>query len=38
MEQAPDDALFATLDAESNSIAIIVKHWRATCARAGPIS
>ena len=26
MEQAPDDALFATLDAESNSIAIIVKH------------
>ncbi len=26
MEQAPDAALFATLDAESNSIAIIVKH------------
>ena len=26
MEQVPDDALFATLDAESNSIAIIVKH------------
>ena len=26
MEQAPDDALFATLDAESNSVAIIVKH------------
>lgn len=26
MEQAPDDALFATLDPESNSIAIIVKH------------
>ncbi len=26
IEQAPDDALFATLDAESNSIAIIVKH------------
>jgi uncharacterized damage-inducible protein DinB len=26
MQQAPDDALFATLDAESNSIAIIVKH------------
>jgi uncharacterized damage-inducible protein DinB len=26
MEQAPDEALFATLDAESNSIAIIVKH------------
>jgi len=26
MEQAPDDALFATLDGESNSIAIIVKH------------
>ncbi len=26
VEQAPDDALFATLDAESNSIAIIVKH------------
>ena len=26
MEQAPDDALFATLDADSNSIAIIVKH------------
>jgi hypothetical protein len=26
MEQAPDDTLFATLDAESNSIAIIVKH------------
>jgi hypothetical protein len=26
MEQAPDDALFAALDAESNSIAIIVKH------------
>jgi len=26
MEQAPDAGLFATLDAESNSIAIIVKH------------
>ena len=26
MEQAPDEALFAALDAESNSIAIIVKH------------
>jgi hypothetical protein len=26
MEQVPDDGLFATLDAESNSIAIIVKH------------
>jgi hypothetical protein len=26
MEQAPDDALFASLDAESNSISIIVKH------------
>ncbi|MBZ5662307.1 MAG: DUF1572 domain-containing protein [Acidobacteriia bacterium] len=26
MEQAPDKALFAALDAESNSIAIIVKH------------
>ena len=26
MEQVPDEALFATLDAESNSIAIIVKH------------
>jgi hypothetical protein len=26
MEQAPDRALFATLDAESNSIATIVKH------------
>jgi len=26
MEQAPDEALFASLDAESNSIAIIVKH------------
>jgi len=26
MEQAPDPGLFATLDAESNSIAIIVKH------------
>ena len=26
MEQAPDEALFATLDAESNSIAIIGKH------------
>jgi hypothetical protein len=26
MEQAPDAALFATLDPESNSIAIIVKH------------
>jgi uncharacterized damage-inducible protein DinB len=26
MEQAADDALFAALDAESNSIAIIVKH------------
>ena len=26
MEQAPDDALFASLDAESNSIAIVVKH------------
>jgi len=26
MEQAPDDALFASLDAESNSIAVIVKH------------
>jgi uncharacterized damage-inducible protein DinB len=26
MEQCPDEDLFATLDAESNSIAIIVKH------------
>src|SRR5947209_10163929 len=26
MTQAPDEALFATLDKESNSIAIIVKH------------
>jgi uncharacterized damage-inducible protein DinB len=26
MSQCPDDALFVTLDAESNSIAIIVKH------------
>jgi len=26
IEQAPDEALFATLDSESNSIAIIVKH------------
>jgi hypothetical protein len=26
MEQAPDEALFATLDAESNSIATLVKH------------
>ena len=26
LEQVPDDGLFATLDAESNSIAIIVKH------------
>lgn len=26
MKQMPDDALFAALDAESNSIAIIVKH------------
>jgi hypothetical protein len=26
MEQCPDEALFITLDAESNSIAIIVKH------------
>ena len=26
MNQCPDDGLFATLDAESNSIAIIVKH------------
>ena len=26
MEQCPDDELFLTLDAESNSIAIIVKH------------
>jgi len=26
IEQAPDEALFATLDPESNSIAIIVKH------------
>src|SRR5579864_3548482 len=26
IEQCPDDALFSTLDAESNSIAIIVKH------------
>jgi hypothetical protein len=26
MEQCPDQGLFATLDAESNSIAIIVKH------------
>ncbi len=26
MQQAPDEALFATLDPESNSIAIIVKH------------
>ena len=26
MEQCPDEGLFATLDGESNSIAIIVKH------------
>jgi hypothetical protein len=26
MEQCPDEGLFATLDAESNSIAVIVKH------------
>lgn len=26
MAQCPDDALFATLDAKSNSIAVIVKH------------
>ena len=26
MEQCPDDGLFETMDAESNSIAIIVKH------------
>ena len=26
LEQAPDEGLFATLDAESNSIAILVKH------------
>src|SRR5277367_5906665 len=26
MEQCPDDGLFATIDNESNSIAIIVKH------------
>jgi hypothetical protein len=26
MQQAPDEALFATLDPESNSIAVIVKH------------
>lgn len=26
MEQAPDEALMATLEAESNSIAVIVKH------------
>ncbi len=26
MEQCPDEGLFATLDPESNSIAIIVKH------------
>jgi hypothetical protein len=26
MQQCPDDALFTSLDAESNSIAIIVKH------------
>ena len=26
IEQASDEALFATLDAESNSIAVIVKH------------
>ena len=26
MQQAPDEALFVTLDEESNSIAIIVKH------------
>ena len=27
MEQAPDESLFATLDDESNSIAVIVKHF-----------
>ena len=26
IEQAPDEALFTSLDAESNSIAVIVKH------------
>jgi uncharacterized damage-inducible protein DinB len=26
MEQCPDESLFATLDSESNSIAVIVKH------------
>ena len=36
--QVPDEALTAALDAESNSIAIIVKHLTGNMRRAGPIS
>ena len=39
MDQVTDEQLFATLDEEANSIAIIVKHtWQETCAPAGPTS
>jgi hypothetical protein len=38
MEQVSDKQLFEVLDEEMNSIAIIVKQWRETCARAGPTS
>jgi hypothetical protein len=37
LAQVTDEQLTAVLDPEMNSIAQIVKHWRATCDRAGPI-
>ena len=37
MEQVTDAQLFAILDDETNSIAIIVKHMTCTCARGGLI-
>jgi len=35
IEQVTDEQLFATIDKEANSIAVIVNIWRATCARDG---
>ena len=37
MEQVTDDQLFASLDDESNSIAVIVSIWPAICAHDGRI-
>ena len=35
--QLSDEQFFAVPDAESNSVAVILSTWRATCVRASPI-